>query len=145
MPSAARIGAGITSRPPAPSSTVCWMEARSCGAAKDGPSSENPDGFRVFALRWRIEKKWQLIPVMSIEGHCAILQFISVLLRRFPSQHLKCHVRRQIEQLQQRPCRAARMALALLPIAHRLDRHTDAGGELGLGQARLRAYPAGVA
>ena len=63
----------------------------------------------------------------------------------FPPQHRKRHVRRLIQQLQQRPRRAARMALALLPVAHRLDRHADAGGEFGLSQAGLRAHPAGVA
>ena len=46
---------------------------------------------------------------------------------------------------EQRAGRAARLALALLPVAHRLDRHADAGGELGLGQPGLRADAAGVA
>ena len=66
-------------------------------------------------------------------------------LRRFPPQHRERHVRRLVEQLEQRPRRTARMALALLPVAHRLDRHADAGGELGLRQAGLRADAAGVA
>src|ERR1044071_2501723 len=58
---------------------------------------------------------------------------------RLAAQHLERHVRRLIEQPEQRTRRPPRLPLALLPVAHRLNRHADAGGELGLRQPGLRA------
>src|SRR5258707_6478858 len=64
-------------------------------------------------------------------------------LRRFPPQHRERDIRRLVEQFEQCPRRTARMALALLPVPHRLDRHADARGEFGLSHAGLRAHTAG--
>src|ERR1043165_504304 len=64
---------------------------------------------------------------------------------RLAAEHLERPVRRLIEQLEQRPRRTAWLALALLPVAHRLDRHADAGGELGLREPGLRADAARIA
>ena len=49
-------------------------------------------------------------------------------------------VRRLVDQLEQRARRAPRRALALLPVAHGLDRHLDALGEGGLRQPAARPH-----
>src|SRR4051812_30848531 len=90
--------------------------------------------FYKMALRAIIVK--QAPPWHSVE---------CLILRAFSSQNLERHVWRLVQQPEQGPRRAARVALALLPVAHRLNRHANAGGELGLGEARLRADAAGVA
>src|SRR3954447_26586022 len=59
-------------------------------------------------------------------------------------QHREGHGRRVIQQLEQCLRRTAWSALALLPIAHRLDWHPNTGGELGLRQPCLRADAAGI-
>ena len=43
-------------------------------------------------------------------------------------KHGEGHVGRAFDDAQQGARRTARLALALLPVAHGLDRHTDAGG-----------------
>src|SRR5437867_4418606 len=48
------------------------------------------------------------------------------------TEHSKCNLRRLVDDLQQGARRTARRPLALLPVAHGLDRHPDAGGKFGL-------------
>src|SRR4029077_3968115 len=45
------------------------------------------------------------------------------------AEHGKGGIRCFFEHLEKRACRSARRALALLPIAHGLDRHADTRGE----------------
>ena len=51
------------------------------------------------------------------------------------AEHREGDLRRLVDHLEQRARRPARRALALLPVAHRLDRHADAGGKLAPGSA----------
>src|SRR5688572_21270401 len=50
------------------------------------------------------------------------------------SKHRESDLRRLLDQLEQRPCRAAWRAFALLPVPHGLDWYSDTGRELDLGQ-----------
>src|SRR6266700_1687038 len=59
-------------------------------------------------------------------------------------QHREGQIRRPVEHFEQRARGPARRALALLPIAHRLDRHPDPGGEFRLGQFGAGADPLGI-
>ena len=56
------------------------------------------------------------------------------------AQSREGRVRRAVDQLEQRARRSARITLALLPIAHGLDRHFDLLGEGGLRQPAARAH-----
>jgi hypothetical protein len=54
-------------------------------------------------------------------------------------QRREYHFRRMRNHRQQRPCRASRSALALLPIADGFDGHAELCRELLLGQLRRRS------
>src|SRR5205814_6624167 len=60
-------------------------------------------------------------------------------------EHREGGVRRLFDHLKERAGGTAWRALALLPIAHRLDRHADPGGESGLGEPGASAHIARIA
>ena len=63
---------------------------------------------------------------------------------RVGAQHREGDVGRLVDHLEQRAGGAARRTLALLPVAHGLERNPDAGGELRLGELGARAHAAGI-
>ena len=60
------------------------------------------------------------------------------------AQDREGEIGRSVDDLEERPRRSTRGALALLPVADGLDRHFDAGGQLGLGQPGGGADATGI-
>jgi hypothetical protein len=60
------------------------------------------------------------------------------------AKHGKSCLGRPFDDPKERACRTARRALALLPVAHRFNRHADLGGERYLRQPGSSTDVAGI-
>src|SRR5262245_5116219 len=70
--------------------------------------------------------------------------YVVLWIRFRGAQYGEGNVGRLVDDLEQSARGPARRALALLPVAHGLDRHADARGEFGLRELGARAHAARV-